>query len=157
MINNINYILLIYTMSGPTVIDPATIIDNYGWSVNIVQGIIAFIEGLLIRMKAPKSAVLAVAIVVSSALPPSGYMKDWQYNEKLWETIIATILGGAVLTGFYDGNFLSNAIHAFIIDTSSMAFTEEIYNSYILGGNLNVAAYRVARPDAGILNRAALG
>lgn len=130
---------------------------NYNWSVNIVQSIIAFVEGLVIGFKAPKSAVLAAVILVSSALPDAGFV-GMNYNEKLWETVIATLLGGAILTGVYDGGFIKNAIMAFIVDTSSMAVTDEIYNSYILGGaNPSVFAQRAAYPAANGLNRVALG
>lgn len=130
---------------------------DYKWSVNIVQSIIAFAEGLLIGMKAPKSAVLAAVILVSSAIPDSGFV-GMQYNERLWETVLATLFGGAVLSAVYDQGFIHNAVKAFIIDTSSMALTDEIYNSYILGGdNPSLFAQRSAYPKANALNRVTLG
>ncbi len=131
--------------------------SNYNWSINITQGIIAFLEGLAIGMKAKKSAVLAGSIVVASLLPAS-MAGGWEYNEELWETVIATILGGAVLTGAYDGSFMHNAIKAFIIDTSSQCFTDEIYNSFILGGKSNPKQlYRAAYPEASFVNKITLG
>ena len=130
---------------------------SYNWSINITQGIVAFLEGLLIGMKAPKSAVLAVVVIVSSAIPPAAGV-DMAYNEKMWEAIIATILGGLVLNGVYDGGFIREAIWAFLIDTSSMAATDAIYNSYILAGvNPSVVAQRGAYPGANFLNRVSLG
>lgn len=130
---------------------------SYNWSINVSQGIVAFLEGLLVGMKAPKSAVLAVVVIVSSAIPPAAGV-GMEYNEKMWEIIIATIVGGLALNGIYDGGFIKEAIQAFIIDASSMAATDAIYNSFILGGaNPSVAGQRAAYPGASFLNRINLG
>ncbi len=109
-----------------------------GVQLNLFQGVVAFLEGLLIfkekgvvAASAKKSAAAAIVIAISG-LVPTPVATGMYYNEALWETIIATLVGGGILSAIWDGGFGKNALKVFILDTSSKTVSNEIYNSLIL-------------------------
>lgn len=132
---------------------------DYSMSVNIAQGVIAGIEAKLFAKDKEDGALLIGALVLlSSAVPPSGVFGYFGANEKLWEILIATFIGGAILKGVYGRSYIHQAARMFLYDTSSMAVTDEIYSLFILGGvNAQYRAYRLAYPEANLMNRAFLG
>ena len=92
-----------------------------GSTIDFFPGLVAFLEGLLF-MKWEKAITIG-AIVALAGLIPSSPIPSMPYNEALWETIIASLVGGAVLTGVWDGGFGRNLFLTFILDTSSRTFS----------------------------------
>lgn len=105
--------------------------------IHFFQGVVAFLEGLLIfkEKSAEKAAAAAIVIALSGLVPGGGVIGPayaGAYNEALWETILATLGGGLVLSGIWGGGFGKNAMKVFILDTSSKTVANEIYTSIIL-------------------------
>jgi len=129
---------------------------NYNMSVNLTQGIIAGIEAQIFQGQ--DALLIGALVLLSSAVPPSGVIGYFGDNEKLWELLIATFIGGAILKGVHGRSYMHQAGRMFLFDSSSMALTDQIYTIFILGGaNAQVAAYRLSYPEAGYVNRAFLG
>lgn len=101
------------------------------------QGVVAFLEGILLfKENSYKKAGAAAAVIALSGILPGASIVGPQYangyNEQLWETILATVGGGIVLSAIWGGGFGKNAMKVFILDTSSKTVANEIYKSIIL-------------------------
>lgn len=134
-------------------------VGDYTYSANLTQAIVAFLEAMVIfDGKVTLDAAYAAVIFVSTFVPPSGVFGFFGPNEKLWETIIATLGCGLVGMIGWDKGFGRHALRGFVLSTSSMAVTDEVYTLFIASGiNLQNAGLRAVYPDANIANRAFLG
>lgn len=134
-------------------------VGDYTYSANLTQAIVAFLEAMVIfDGKVTLDAAYAAVIFVSTFVPPSGVFGFFGPNEKLWETIIATLGCGLVGMIGWDKGFGRHALKGFVLSTSSMAVTDEIYTLFITQGvNLSVVGNRAIYPNANMANRAFLG
>lgn len=106
-------------------------------NIHFFQGLVAFLEALLLfkENSMKKAATSAIVIALSGIIPGGSVIGPAYadaYNEQLWETIIATLVGGGILSAIWDGGFGKNAMKVFILDTSSKTVSNEIYKSIIL-------------------------
>lgn len=134
-------------------------VGNYTYSANLTQAIVAFLEAMIIfDNKVTLDAAYAAVIFVSTFVPPSGVFGFFGPNEKLWETVIATLGCGLVGMIGWDRGFGKHALKGFVLSTSSMAVTDEIYTLFIASGiNLQSTGLRAVYPNANMANRAFLG
>ena len=132
---------------------------DYTYSANLTQGVVAFLESMLLfNDKITLDAAYAAVIFVSTFVPPSGVFGFFGPNEKLWETIIATVGCGFVGMIGWDKGFGKHALKGFVLSTSSMAVTDQFYTLVIGSGiNLQNAGLRAVYPNATMTNRAFLG
>jgi hypothetical protein len=105
--------------------------SNYKYSANITQTLVAFFEAILFAGGRMSSKVaLAAIIFISTFVPPSGLLGYYGPNEKLMETLVATVLTSFLITPVYGGSYSKNAIYGFMLSTSSAGFTEAGYSWY---------------------------
>lgn len=137
----------------------AVVANPYEMSANLTQTAIAFIEAMMFfDGRVTKNLAFAGAIFLSTFVPPTGVFGYWGANEKLWETIIAVLLSALIVTPIWDGGVGKNMVKGFVLSTSSMAATDELYTLFITAGqNNNYLSYRANYPAATTTNRAFLG
>jgi len=135
------------------------VVGDYTYSANLTQAIVAFLEAMVIfDGKVTLDAAYAAVVFVSTFVPPSGVFGFFGPNEKLWETIIATLGCGLVGMIGWDRGFGKHALRGFVLSTSSMAVTDELYTLFLVkGSNLQNMGLRTIYPDASLTNRAFLG
>jgi len=135
------------------------VVGDYTYSANLTQAIVAFLEAMVIfDGKVTLDAAYAAVVFVSTFVPPSGVFGFFGPNEKLWETIIATLGCGLVGMIGWDKGFGRHALRGFVLSTSSMAVTDELYSLFLAkGSNLQNMGLRAIYNEASMTNRAFLG
>ena len=149
-----------YSYDPLNVNKPKQVVSNpYTYSANLTQGVIAaIIADLGSNYRLDHSILIGFLVLLSSAVPPSGIFGIWGPNEKLNETLIATLIGGAILKAVAGGNYLKKAGTMLIIDAASMGLTDAFYTAFILGGkNEQYNSYRGLYPEGNLANKVFLG
>lgn len=104
---------------------------RYQYSANLMQAVVAFIEALLFtKVKISEKVFFAAIIFISTFVPPSGLIGYFGPNEKLMETLVATVLASFLITPIYGGSYSKNAIIGFMLSTSSAGFTSATYSYF---------------------------
>lgn len=105
--------------------------EEYKYSANLMQTIVAFIEALIFTGgKMPVKVFYAAIIFISTFVPPSGLIGYFGPNEKLMETLVATVLTSFLITPVYGGSYSKNAMIGFMLSTSSAGFTSASYSYF---------------------------